>query len=92
MSSKYYDMCCGGIGKAVEIRTTDGRFFRGVIDRVESDKVYLQTLGRSRNKGQSGTGEGFGYGYSGGYHSGSGFFAGIAIGLIASLIFIPFLW
>ncbi|MFD2444813.1 hypothetical protein ACFSO7_12640 [Bacillus sp. CGMCC 1.16607] len=89
MSSKYYDICCNGIGRAVEIRTTDGRFYRGVIERVSSNKVYLQTLGSSDRNG----GYGYdGYGYSRGFHSGSGFVAGIALGLIASLIFIPFFW
>lgn len=85
-------MCCRGIGKACEIRTKDGRFYRGIIERVSSDRVYLRTMGSSRRNGESGYGYG-GLGYpSGGFHRGSGFVAGIAIGLIVSLIFIPFFW
>ncbi|RFU67330.1 hypothetical protein D0469_15685 [Peribacillus saganii] len=79
-ASRYYSMCSRGVGKAVEIRTHDGRTHRGIIDRVSSNRVYLRPFGRSYG--------GYGYGWGWGW----GFGAGIALGAIAALAFIPFFW
>ncbi|MEN2768429.1 hypothetical protein [Ornithinibacillus xuwenensis] len=82
----YYDLCCRHKGKAVQIRTHDGRMHRGIIRNVSNNRVYLQPLGPNRNLGGFGYGLGYGYGYR-------GFGAGIALGAIATLALIPFfLW
>ncbi|WP_411814281.1 hypothetical protein [Cytobacillus horneckiae] len=86
----YYNRCRGGVGKPVEVRLHDGRIQRGIIDRVSSDRVYLRPLGKNYG----------GYGYAGrcrgGFCGGGwgwGFGAGIALGAIASLFFLPlFFW
>lgn len=44
MSANYYEMCHGGVGRAVEIRCHDGAVHRGVIERVERDGVWLSPL------------------------------------------------
>ena len=59
--------------RPVEIRTRDGRVHRGMIERVDSNRVYLRPL--------RGTG-GFGYGWI-------GFGFGIALGAIVSLALLP---
>ncbi|MEK3886228.1 hypothetical protein [Bacillus sp. FSL K6-3431] len=76
----YHGLCQRHMGRAVEIRTQDGRMHRGIIHRVNNNRVYLQPLGRSRNLG------GFGYG-------GWGWGAGIALGFITSLAVLSlFFW
>jgi hypothetical protein len=77
----YHGLCNRYRGRAVEIRTRDGRVHRGIIHRVTGNRVYLQPLGRGRNLG------GFRYGYGG---FGWGFGWGIALGAIAGLALIPF--
>ncbi|RFU64054.1 hypothetical protein [Bacillus sp. V59.32b] len=79
--SRHYDMCCKNVGRAVEIRTHDGRKHRGIIDRVSRNRVFLRPLGGNRNYG------GFGYG---GW--GWGFGEGIAIGAILGIAVIGALW
>lgn len=76
---RYYHMCNRGIGRAVEIRTKDGRIHRGIIHRVDSRRVYLRGMPRRRQFG------GFGYGYPGwgGWGFGWGFGWGVAFGAIA---------
>jgi len=82
MSAHYYGLCQRHMGRAVEIRTFDGRIHRGIINRVSNNRVFLQPLGRRRGLG------GFGYG---GW--GWGFGAGIAFGAIASLAVLSlFFW
>jgi hypothetical protein len=81
--SRFYDMCNRGIGRCVQITTRDGRVHRGFIDRVTPNRVFLRPIGRNRNYG--------GYGY-GGWGWGFGFAAGIAIGAITAIAFIPFFW
>lgn len=82
----YYGMCQNYRGRAVEIRTHDGRMHRGIIHRVTPNRVYLQPLRRPRNLG------GFRYGYGWGWGWG-GFGLGIAIGAIAGIALIgAFLW
>lgn len=76
----YHGLCNKYRGRAVEIRTRDGRVHRGIIHHVSGNRVYLQPLRRGRNLG------GFGYGYYGGW----GFGAGIALGAIAGLALLPF--
>ncbi|MBY0123755.1 hypothetical protein [Bacillus sp. S/N-304-OC-R1] len=76
----YHSMCHRHIGRAVEIRTHDGRIHRGIIHRVHGGRVYLQPLGRRRNLG------GFRWGW------GWGFGAGIALGAIAAFAVLPFFW
>lgn len=78
----YQGLCQRHMGRAVEIRTHDGRTHRGIIHRVTDNRVYLQPLERPRNLG------GFGYG---GW--GWGWGAGIAFGFIASLAVLSlFFW
>ncbi|EKN64538.1 hypothetical protein M670_01573 [Schinkia azotoformans MEV2011] len=80
----YHALCNRHMGKAVEIRTHDGRIHRGIIHRVTANRVYLQPLGGPRNLG------GFGYGFGWGW---GGFGVGIALGAIAGLALIPwFFW
>ncbi|WP_019153640.1 hypothetical protein [Robertmurraya massiliosenegalensis] len=83
---QYYNMCCKGIGRPVQIRTYDGRTHRGVIERATPNRVFLRPFGGGRNFG------GYGYGYYGGGFGGGGwgFGWGIALGTIAALAFIPF--
>ncbi|KHD85851.1 hypothetical protein [Heyndrickxia ginsengihumi] len=84
--SRYHSMCRRGIGRAVEIRTINGRIHRGIIERVTPNRVFLRPLGRP-NLG------GYGYGYYGGGYGwgvGWGFGWGVALGAIAALAFIPF--
>lgn len=76
----YYNLCKKGVGRAVTIRTVDGRVHHGVISHVTPTHVYLRPLGRNLG--------GLGYGYYGGW--GWGFGAGIALGAIATLAFLPF--
>ncbi|OLS33713.1 hypothetical protein [Bacillus sp. MRMR6] len=80
-AGNYYALCQKYKGRAVEIRTRDGRVHRGIIQRVGMNQVYLQPIGRRRNLG------GFGYGWYGG---GWGFGWGVALGAIASLALLPF--
>lgn len=94
--SGYYHRCSNGIGKPVEIKMNDGRIHRGIIERVSNDRVYLRPM--NKNYG--------GYGYASGYRRGGcgrggcsrggwgwGFGAGIALGAIAALVFLPlFFW
>ncbi|MDE3839078.1 hypothetical protein C0966_06805 [Bacillus methanolicus] len=80
--SRYYHMCNRGIGRAVQIRTRDGRIHRGIIERVSPNRVFLRPFGRPRNYG--------GYGMPWGWGVGAGFAFGVALGAIVSLAFIPF--
>ncbi|MBS4178349.1 hypothetical protein [Lederbergia citrea] len=75
----YHAMCHRCRGRAVEIRTRDGRLHRGIIRNVSPRSVYLEPLGPRRG--------GYGYGYGGyGYGFwGGGFGWGIALGLIAGI-------
>lgn len=81
MSAHYYQLCCDNIGAAVEITTYDGIVHRGIIDRVNRERVYLRQL------------EASGGGY-GAFIWGPGwvFGAGILLGSIATLAFLPFYW
>lgn len=75
-------------GRAVEIRTFDGHVYRGLIDRVDGDYVYLRPF---KNRPHIG---GFSYGFGGfwPYHHGrfEAFAVGIALGAIATLVLLPF--
>lgn len=79
----YYGLCNKHVGRAVEIRTRDGRIHRGIIHRVDRERVYLQPLRRPRNLG------GFGLGFWG---WGWGFGFGIALGAIAGFALLPWFW
>ena len=84
---QYRSLCQRYSGKAVEIRCHDGKVHRGIIHRVDRDRVYLQPMGRSRNFG------GFGYGgYGGGFGRGFGFGFGVALGAIAGIALISLFW
>lgn len=86
--SHYFNVCRNGIGRPVEIRCHNGRVHRGIIERVSPNRVYLRPIGRRPNYGGYGyVGYGYGYGYGG-----WGFGWGVAIGTIAALAFIPFLF
>ncbi|MFP7170734.1 hypothetical protein [Terribacillus sp. 7520-G] len=82
---RYRSLCQRYSGKAVEIRCHDGRIHRGIIQRVDQNRVYLQPLGRSRNLG------GFGYG-GWGYGGGWGFGWGVALGAIAGIALLSLFW
>lgn len=86
-AGRYYDMCCRGVGRPVQIRTIDGQVHRGIVERVSRNKVYLRPIGRGPSYG--GVGYGYYRGY-GGYGFGYGFGWGIAFGAIAALAFTPF--
>ena len=55
----YHGLCNKYRGRAVVIRTRDGRVHNGIIHHVTPNRVFLQPLRRGRNLG------GFGYGYYG---------------------------
>ena len=81
--SHFHELCQRYRGRAVEVRTHDGRTHRGIIQHVSNNRVYIQPLGNQRNFG------GFGYGYGG--YGGWGF--GLALGSIAALALLPlFFW
>ncbi|MFD2046506.1 hypothetical protein ACFSTA_19385 [Ornithinibacillus salinisoli] len=88
MSAHYYDLCNRHRGRAVEIRTKDGRVHRGIINHVNQQKVYLQPMdGGPRNLG------GFGYGFYGPGFGFGGLGIGIALGAIGTLALLPwFFW
>ncbi|MUK90411.1 hypothetical protein GMD78_18795 [Ornithinibacillus sp. L9] len=75
----YFELCNRYKGRAVEIRTRDGRVHRGIIQHVDHRKVYLQPMG-----GAGGLG---GYGY--GFFGFRGFGLGIALGSIFTLALLP---
>ncbi len=79
----YHGLCQRYRGRAVEIRMRDGRIHRGVIHRVDGNRVFLQPLGPRRNFG------GFGYGFGWGF---GGFGAGLAIGAIAGIALLGAFW
>lgn len=83
----FYQMCCRYRGRAVEIRTRDGRIHRGIIKNVNRRYVYIDPIGRSPSFG------GFGYGFFGpgyGYRRGLGL--GIALGAIGTIALLPFFY
>ncbi|MFP7253889.1 hypothetical protein SFC02_06260 [Terribacillus goriensis] len=88
---QYRSLCQKYSGKAVEIRCHDGKVHRGIIQRVDRDRVYLQPMGRSRNLGGFGYG-GYGYGYGGGFGRGFGFGFGVAFGAIAGIALLSLFW
>ena len=69
----YHGLCRQYQGRAVDLRTSDGRVHRGVITHVDNDSVYIMPQGR-RNLG------GFGGGYRYGGYSGSGGSGGYGYG------------
>lgn len=75
----YHGLCHRYMGRAVEIRTRDGRIHRGVIRRVTGNRVYIQPIGRRRNLGGYGYGY-YGYGGWGWYGIGLGFITGLVLG------------
>lgn len=80
----YHGLCSRYRGRAVVIRTRDGRVHRGIIHRVTPNRVFLQPLGRGgRSFG------GFGYGFYGG---GWGLGWGIALGAIIGVSLASLLW
>lgn len=99
--SRYYHICSRNIGRAVEVRTVDGRIHRGVISRVTPTHLYYRPLGagisgeaNSNVKAEqaldvgdkSDAQEVQWWGF------GWGFGAGVALGAITSLAFLPFFW
>ncbi|MCG5103787.1 hypothetical protein L3V42_09330 [Oceanobacillus sp. APA_J-5(13-2)] len=72
----YRNLCMRYHRRPVEIRTRDRRVHRSMIERVESNRVYLRPL-----RGSGGF-VGFGYGWV-------VFGFGIALGVIVSLALLP---
>lgn len=88
-AGNYHAQCNKYRGRAVEIRTNDGRTHKGVIQHVSRNKVYLQPLERSRNFGGFSYGGFRGYGGYRGYR-GYGYGGwGVALGTIAALALLP---
>jgi len=86
MSLNYYhDLCTRYQGRAVKIRTRDGKVHCGIIDNVNRNQVFLRGSKGTRIGGFS-----YGYGGYGGYGRYRGFGVEIALGAIASLILLPF--
>lgn len=83
----FYHLCNRSKGRPVEIVTKHGKVYRGVIQHVDREKVYLRPFGRP------GLG-GYGYGFWGpGYGYRPGFGIGVALGVIGTLAFLPlFFW
>lgn len=86
MSIEHYrGLCHRYRGRAVEIRTRDGRVHRGIIENVDGRMVYLRPFGGPR-RNLGGYGYGFGWGFG-------GFGFGVALGAITSLALLPwFFW
>lgn len=84
----YHGLCQRYKGRAVEIKTRDGRTHRGIIQNVDNRRVFIQPIGGAGNLG------GFSYGFYGGYGPyGYGRGYGIALGTIAALALLPlFFW
>ncbi|HEY4600617.1 MAG TPA: hypothetical protein VIG73_04995 [Cerasibacillus sp.] len=79
MSRQYYSLCKRNHGRAIFIRTHEGREFRGFIRGVDSRHVYIQPLRPRR---------GFGYGY---YFPRRRFREGVAVGVALGSIATLFL-
>ncbi|MFD1040215.1 hypothetical protein ACFQ3N_17720 [Virgibacillus byunsanensis] len=77
----YHELCQRYKGRAVAIRTVDGRVHKGIIQHVDHRRVYLKPIGHTRSLG------GFGYGFYGGFGR---FGLGLALGSIATLALLPF--
>ncbi|MRH43449.1 hypothetical protein GH741_12250 [Aquibacillus halophilus] len=83
----YHELCHKYRGKAVEIRTHDGKTHRGIIHHVVNDRVILHPLNRPSNLG------GFSYGVYGPGYGYGGLGWGVALGSIATLALLPlFFW
>ena len=83
----YHGLCNRHKGRAVEIKTHDGRCHRGIIQSVDNRNVYMRPIGRGGDLG----GFGYGFGGYGGYRPGFGY--GIALGAIGTLALLPlFFW
>ncbi len=80
-ADRYHHLCSKNIGAPVEIRCHDGSVHRGIIDRVDHEKVYLRPL----DGGIGGPGVFF-WGF------GLGLAIGIPLGAIATLAFLPWGW
>ncbi|TDQ41482.1 LSM domain-containing protein [Aureibacillus halotolerans] len=85
MSFNHYQTCCQHQGRPVHIRCKNGREYRGIIQNVDRQQVFIQPIG-----GAGGFGYGF-FGY-GGYGYGAGLGIGIALGSIATIALLPFFW
>lgn len=77
---RHYGLCQRYKGRAVEIRTRDGRVHRGVIQHTNNHTVFIRPIGGGRNLG--------GFGYGGFGIAAFGF--GIALGSIATIALLPF--
>lgn len=85
---RYQRLCQQAIGRPVEIRTWDGKVHRGIIDGVDGNNVYLRRMPAGRQQGRQFGGFGFGFGGFGGFGFGPAFVWGVALGAIATLVFI----
>lgn len=83
LSVNHYDLCQKYRGRAVQIRTVNGKVHNGIIHRVAPNRVYLRPLENTRSLG------GYGYGYYRGY-GGWGWGWGLALASIAAIALLPF--
>lgn len=81
MSVQYYHGLCERYrGRAVAVRTHEGRTYRGIIERTNGRHVFLRPI---ESQGLGGFGYGF-YGYGPGFYGyGRGY--RIALGAIAAI-------
>ncbi|WP_077625015.1 hypothetical protein [Sediminibacillus massiliensis] len=89
MSVNHFETCGRNIGEAVKIVCHDGVVHRGIIERVNRDRVFIRPM--ERRVGDVGQGPGlFLYGPGWGWGYGAGY--GIAFASIAALTILPFLF
>lgn len=81
-AERYYHICNKNIGEPVEITCHDGSVHRGYIDRVNETHLYLRPFDEGRGFDSPWTFLWGSYGW--------GLGAGIALGTIATLAFLPF--
>ncbi|RBW68998.1 hypothetical protein [Bacillus taeanensis] len=81
----YYHTCCEHIGRTVEIGCRDGAAYRGVIEHVDKEYVYLRPFDEEVNEHHESPNHGlflwgFGGSFAGGFLGG---LTGVALGRIA---------
>lgn len=94
MSVRYYHGLCQRYhGRPVEVRTHNGRVYRGIIESVDQRCVYLRSLDMpGADLGGFGYGGGFGFGPGFGGYGGYGRGYRVALGAIAALALLPLIF
>jgi hypothetical protein len=81
----YYHACCEHVGRTVEITCHDGIGYKGIIEHVDEEYVYLRSVDEGRNEHHEPPHHGlflwgFGGSFAGGFLGG---LTGVALGRIA---------